>query len=501
MRQLLLILTALSLTLCSPKSESKDIVDQHFSVEIEHIHDFITQIINDFEIGGAIGIGIVKDGEVVLEKAYGFRDHLNALPATAETPFYIASMTKSFIGTLAALLDENDEINLGDSLINSLGFSLPKDFTIEDKTIEDLFTHTSGIENSIVSIKTAYTGNFSEKEIYDDLETFSYPIAMGYQYSNLGYIIGALIFKKQLLKDWKELLETRLWEPLKMSRTSAKVSSFDPDEIAKPHTLSSGIVKTASFLKKDDTMHAAGGMLTTIEDMNKWMNFHLGKGPELLSEDAFNYIHSDLVGLYEKMGTLNSYGYGLGWRLADWKEYEISWHGGGYPGYRSLCLLSRTENLGITILMNQESPSLTLVADFLLGNFLKIPDFETFISTRKANLMSGWERYQFVRDSTLTEGNKKYKLTRSIKSYEGVFLNEELGEIVANTQSASLQLSIGNLTFNTNYIGDDSFFFFSDSDQLYGTMDFYFETIDQEETVSSLDFSGLEYKLVKFKGQ
>ncbi|MEQ9405139.1 MAG: serine hydrolase domain-containing protein [Cyclobacteriaceae bacterium] len=497
MRQVLLFIIALSLTVCNTKTQNSFAIDQDLRSEQEQINDFIGQLISDFEIGGAIGIGIVKDGDIIIQEAYGFRDQNMNLPATASTPFYIASMTKSFIGTLAVLLAENGEIDLEDPLVNSLGFKLPKDVVIADKTIEDLFTHTSGIGNSAVGIKTAYTGNFTEEEIYNDLETLSYPITQGYQYSNLGYIIGALIFKQKLNENWKELLHKRLLKPLEMTRTSANVSDYDPDEIAKPHTVTNGVVKTGPFLKKDDTMHAAGGMLTTVEDMNKWMNFHLNNEPSLLPIEAFDYIHSDLVGFYEKMGTLNSYGYGMGWNQADWNEYEISWHGGGYPGYRSLCLLSREENLGITILMNQETPAMNLIADFLLGAFLEIPDFKGFISNRKNLITQKRERYQFVRDSTLAEGNKKYQLTRTFEGYEGVYLNEELGEMVVKSESGSLKFIVGNLSFNSNYIGDDTFFFFSDADQMYGTMDFYFETQNKGEVASSLDFSELSYKRIK----
>lgn len=496
MKQLLLLVIAILLTVCSPKSENSDKDKTDTVSGMAQIDEFIAQVIEDFKIGGAVGIGIVKNGEVVLEKAYGYRDRSMKLPATAETPFYIASMTKSFMGTLAALLDENGEIDLEDPLITNLGFTLPDDIDIEGITMEDLFTHTAGIGNSVVSLKTAFTGDFSEDEIYKDLETLSYPVTQGYQYSNLGYIIGGLILKQKLGKDWKELLEDRLLKPLKMVGTSAKVSDFDLDEIAKPHSLTDGKAKTGLFLKNDQTMHAAGGLLSTVADMNRWMNFHLNNEPEVFSTEVFDYIHSDLVGFYDKRGTLNSYGYGMGWNQADWNEYEISWHGGGYPGYRSMCLIAREENIGITILMNQESPAMNLIVDFLLGTFLKISNFESFISERKEMIDDTWKRYQFVRDSILMEGNKGYELTRQISDYEGVYLNEEFGEAIAQSDSSSLKITLGNLIFHTNYTGDDSFFYFSDADQIFGTLDFYFETQQPGEYAHTLEFSGLEYKRI-----
>ncbi len=461
---------------------------------------FVAQLIQDYNIGGGIGIGIVKEGEILLERAYGYCDRDRELLATTNTPFYIASITKSFVGTLAMILHETNEIDLEEDLINPLPFELPNDIDISDKLVEDLFTHTSGIGNSVVPIKTAYTGNFTKEEIYHDFEEFSYPITPGYQYSNLGYILGAFIFEEQLGDTWKNLLRTRLLDPIGMSNTSADVSFYEKNVIAKPHTFSNGVIKVGDFLKKDDTMHAAGGLFTTVEDMNKWMNFHLSRNTQILSEAGFEYIHSDLVGYYGNYGSFSNYGYGLGWNQADWNEYEISWHGGGYPGYRSFCILVPEEEIGIVIMMNQVTPAASLLPDFLLGSLLEVPGFDAYLAERETRISSRWERYQFVRDSTLASGSKKNTRERALTDYEGLYQNEEFGEVIVKSYDSSLNILLGNLSFNTNYIGDDQFFFFNDGDQMFGSIDFYFHNLDNQ-LASSLDFSGIEYKKVNKTGQ
>ncbi len=459
------------------------------------LDDFVENMITDYTIGGAIGIGVVKDGEVLVEKALGYSDYNEKIPATTATPFYIASITKSFMGTLATILHENGEIDIEESLDALLPFELSKEIDISEKLLEDLFTHTAGIGNSAVAIKTAYTGNFTKAEIIDDLEKLSYPVTPGYRYTNLGYLLAAIIFEEKLGSSWKDLLQTRIFDPIEMTNSSANVSTYADDEIAKPHTLFNGKIKVGSFLKKDDTMHAAGGLFTTVEDMNKWMIFHLLRNNSLLSEESFQYIHSDLVGYYGKSGSFNNYGYGMGWNQADWNEYEISWHGGGYPGYRSLCILVPEENLGITILMNQATPAMNLLTDFLLGNFLEVPDFDSYFASRKSQVADRWNRYQFIRDSTLEAGTKKVDSTRELEDYEGAYLNEEFGELLVKPDGNTLNIFMGNLSFITNYIGDDRFFFFNDADQLYGSVDFYFHHPSNQQA-SSLDFSGVEYKKV-----
>ena len=488
----------LSITRCTSQVENSGASPQvRFEKKIDA---FVADMIKEYKVGGGVGIGIVKEGKIIMERAYGYSNRDREILTTTRTPFYIASITKSFVGTLGMILHETNEIDLDEDLINTLPFELPDEIDTDDILVEDLFTHTSGIGNAVVPVKTAYTGNFTKEEIIHDFEEFSYPISPGYQYSNLGYILGAIILEEKLGADWKNLIRTRVLDPIGMSNTSPNVSFYEKEEIAKPHTLSNGIIKVGDFLKKDDTMHAAGGLFTTVEDMNKWMKFHLDRDSPLLSKEAFEYIHSDLVGYYGKYGSFSNYGYGLGWNQADWNEYEISWHGGGYPGYRSFCILVPEEKLGVVILMNQVTPAVSLLTDFLLGNVLEVPDFNTYLIERKKRISNQWRRYQFVRDSTLAAGSKKIAYERSLSDYEGLYLNEEFGEVVVKPYDGSLNILIGNLSFNTNYIGDDEFFFFNDADQMYGSIDFYFHKQDNEQA-SSLDFSGIEYTKVYKTGQ
>ena len=65
----------------------------------------VEQGLKDWQVPG-LAIAVVKDGKVVLAKGYGVRSLTKREPVTDDTLFYIASATKSFTATLAAMMVE-----------------------------------------------------------------------------------------------------------------------------------------------------------------------------------------------------------------------------------------------------------------------------------------------------------------------------------------------------------------------------------------------------------
>lgn len=494
MSRLLYFFLCTGIVACAPSTKEQP---GHKPEEIadELVDSYIKSVMDTFQVRGAVAVGVVKDGKVVLEQAYGYRDYEKRRSASSSTPFYIASITKSFVGTLSAILHEKGSLSLDTQVSELLPFELPEEIDLTDVVLEDLLIHTSGIGNAVVPDKTNFKGAFTKEELFHDFESSSFQTSRGFDYSNLGYVIMGMIMEEELNESWKSLLSREVLEPLGMHNTSAMISTYHEDSIAKPHTYIDGNVKTGQFLKKDDTMHAAGGLMTTIEDMNRWMLFHLTNEPGLMTQKQLEKVHSDLIGFYEQKGSLNSFGYGLGWVRSDWQEYEVSSHGGGYSGYRSICVLSREEGVGVTIMMNQASGCMYLIMDWLLGQFLEIGDFEMYYEQQAHKYLNQWTRYHLLKDSIASNSIDDTELERAATAYAGTYIHEGLGELVVTNAFERLTLHMGNLYFETNFLGDDTFYYFSDGDQLVGTLDFYF--LDGDNQASSIDFGGTTFNRIK----
>src|SRR5688500_17736410 len=60
----------------------------------------------------AAAIAVVRDGVIIWEEAFGWADQDSRIAATPHTPFLLASLTKTFEATLAAVLHEKRRIDL-----------------------------------------------------------------------------------------------------------------------------------------------------------------------------------------------------------------------------------------------------------------------------------------------------------------------------------------------------------------------------------------------------
>jgi CubicO group peptidase (beta-lactamase class C family) len=85
---------------------------------------------------------VIKDGQVVFKNAYGWANIEDKVPATAQTNYDIASLTKQFTAMAVMMLAERKKLNYDDSITKFF-----PDFPDYGKsiTVRQLLNHTSGI--------------------------------------------------------------------------------------------------------------------------------------------------------------------------------------------------------------------------------------------------------------------------------------------------------------------------------------------------------------------
>ena len=89
--------------------------------------------------------GIVKDGQVMWTKNYGYENIAQQKPVTNATIFHLASLTKTFASTVIIQLVNENKINLN-APVSDYGVSLTETGTVR---VIHLLTHTSeGIPGS-----------------------------------------------------------------------------------------------------------------------------------------------------------------------------------------------------------------------------------------------------------------------------------------------------------------------------------------------------------------
>ena len=98
-----------------------------------------------------MSVAVVRDGEIVFERAYGLANVELEVPATTRTPFIIASVTKAWAATAIMMLVEQGKVGL-DQPVGELVPGLPASW--RGVPVRRLLSHTSGLPDVMVSANT-----------------------------------------------------------------------------------------------------------------------------------------------------------------------------------------------------------------------------------------------------------------------------------------------------------------------------------------------------------
>jgi CubicO group peptidase (beta-lactamase class C family) len=155
---------------------------------------------------------IVKDGKVVINKGYGYRDFTNQLSNNSNTVFYLASISKIFVSTAIMQLQEQNKLSIHDK-VNKYIPDFPNGNRI---TLYELLTHTSGIpEHSETAEK------ISHEQLIKKIEKGRLRFKPGtrWLYSDSNYTILAYILEKVTNDTLQNYVQTHIFNVANMENT------------------------------------------------------------------------------------------------------------------------------------------------------------------------------------------------------------------------------------------------------------------------------------------
>jgi CubicO group peptidase (beta-lactamase class C family) len=119
-----------------------------------------------------LALAVMRDGQVLLAKGYGFANLEHQIPVKPETVFQSGSLGKQFAATAMMMLVEDGKIRLEDKIGRCLP-NAPESWT--NITVRPLLTHTSGM--------TDYPKNFDFRRDYSEDELLKQVSAMPLAFS------------------------------------------------------------------------------------------------------------------------------------------------------------------------------------------------------------------------------------------------------------------------------------------------------------------------------
>lgn len=274
------------------------------------------------------------------------------------TPFLIASHTKAFTGTLAQVLANEGLLELNAPIAKYLSNDLKHtDIDSSNITVKQLLNHTAGFTSVMHTFKSAFLGFKDEEELIRALSTNTLIAPPGvFRYSNTGPILAARAMEKATGKNWKSLMKDKLFTPLGMQHTSSELVNYPPDAILPSIEVGQNneVIRKGIF-KTDSTLHAAGGHISTLEDMAKWLAFNLNKNSTFSSSASFfEPLHNTTVKQEKRYFTYNRTGYSLAWDIAEYHDKPILTRFGGYAGMSFHASFMPKEEVAVIAFFNDQ---------------------------------------------------------------------------------------------------------------------------------------------------
>ena len=228
-------------------------------------------------IAGAV-ISVVKDGQVLFQKGYGFADVEDRKPVLPDqTLFRPGSISKLFTATAVMQLVEQGKLDLDRDVNDYLDFTIPKTYP-EPVTLRQLLTHTGGFQETLKNLFVAHENDIKPLRTYlvNEMPARIFPPGKIPSYSNYGFTLAGYIVERASSEKFERYIENHILKPLGMNH-----STFDqplPPQLAPQ--MSKGYLSASKEPRDFEFVQVApaGALTTTAADMTRFMLAFLQDG-------------------------------------------------------------------------------------------------------------------------------------------------------------------------------------------------------------------------------
>jgi CubicO group peptidase (beta-lactamase class C family) len=221
-------------------------------------------------IAGAV-VSVVKDGQVLFQKGYGYADYEAKKPVLADqTLFRPGSISKLFTATAVMQLVEQGKLDLDRDVNEYLDFAIPKTYP-EPVTLRRLLTHTAGFEETLKNLFVGRADDLKALRTYlvNQMPARIFPPGKVPSYSNYGFALTGYIVERASGEKFERYIDNHILKPLRMNN-----STFDqplPTQLAAQ--MSNGYREASKKPRNFEFVQAApaGALSTTAADMTRFM--------------------------------------------------------------------------------------------------------------------------------------------------------------------------------------------------------------------------------------
>ncbi len=323
----------------------------------DEIDTFLKREMDRLNVPGA-ALVIVEGNEIVHFRGFGKARPDGETP-TAQTPFVIGSLTKSFTALAIMQLVEDGQIELNASVQRYLPwFRIADPQASAQITVRHLLNQTSGLPQLPGMVGLTNFDNHSdevERQVRD-LSTLeiSRPVGAEFEYSNLNFNILGLIIEAVSEETYADYIQQHIFDPLDMHHSYTSQAAAREDNLAIGHRYWFGFPRAERDLPLASGSLPSGQLIASAEDMGHYLIAHLNAGRygdvQVLSAEGVDELHRPAAEA-SAMGISMGH-YAMGWFVEEHGESTILTHPGTVPDFFAFMALVPGQNKGLVLLIN-----------------------------------------------------------------------------------------------------------------------------------------------------
>ncbi|ADO75246.1 serine hydrolase domain-containing protein [Stigmatella aurantiaca] len=323
---------------------------------------------------------VIHEGRAVLTRAYGLAELEERTPATSQTHYRLASLSKQFTAMAIMQLAEEGKLRY-DAPVASVLPGFPAHAS--EVRIRHLLNHTSGIWDYEAFVPETQTVQVKDRDVLELLsraDRTHFPPGSEVRYSNSGYAVLALIVEQVSGVPFARFLRERVFTPVGMRSTVAHEEGLS----MVPHRAYGYAVGMNGFRPRDQSPTSAvlgdGGIYSSVDELVAWdraLDAHV-----LVGEAT-----QRLAWMAPALPDGTSARYGFGWFVDDDGGRLRLSHHGETSGFTNAVVKYPEQRLTVIVLTNRAGGEPWRLAQRLADLWLGTPGapswpFETFPAAR-----------------------------------------------------------------------------------------------------------------------
>jgi CubicO group peptidase (beta-lactamase class C family) len=418
-----------------------------FQKKFALVDRYIDSLIKNWNIPG-LALGIVYKDQLIYAKGYGYRDLEKKLLVDAKTIFPIASNTKLFTATTAAMLAEEGKLSLDKPVRTYMPLlNFNNDELNAKVTLRDMLSHRTGLPRyDGIWVASPYNRKETTSKVAFMKPTLG--LREGYIYNNMMFAAAGSVMEAVTGKSWEQITREKIFQPLDM-----KLSGFANEEMMKTNNYSLSYFEPDStnrllpekYIAATDALGPAGTIKSNVEDMSHWMIAQLNDGKyngmQVLPANAIKQtlIPNAIADKQGKWDELSNALYGLGRSIHTYKGYKISTHTGSIDAYYSNLTFIPGEQLGIFMVHNASPGGIlrSIMAFPVIDRLLGL-SYTPWSDRYMKDYMTAKGEEKKFKDSVSATQVKNTIPSHFLAEYAGTYTNSVYGSFTIELQNNQL---------------------------------------------------------------